>query len=75
MGSAREVLGIEVGDELMARWAGWFAPEVQPFLVPEGSALAELGRAVAPGPAGGGWRATLELYTPPAGLPCGGVTG
>ncbi|MGZ4686628.1 hypothetical protein [Oryzihumus sp.] len=74
MGSAREVLGIEVGDELMARWAGWFAPEVQPFLVPEGSALAELGRPGATGPAAVELRDTFEIYTPPAGMTCRGVT-
>lgn len=27
------ILGIEVSDELLARWAGWFAPDPQPFLV------------------------------------------
>ena len=26
-------LGIDVPDDLARRWAGWFAPEVQPFLV------------------------------------------
>ena len=27
------ILGIEVSDETVARWAGWFAPDPQPFLV------------------------------------------
>jgi hypothetical protein len=27
------VLGIDVPDDLVERWAGWFAPTVQPFLV------------------------------------------
>jgi hypothetical protein len=27
------ILGIEVSDEMLARWAGWFAPDPQPFLV------------------------------------------
>jgi hypothetical protein len=27
------ILGIEVSDKTLARWAGWFAPDRQPFLV------------------------------------------
>jgi hypothetical protein len=74
VGSAREVLGIVVGDELMARWVGWFAPEVQPFLVPEGSALAELGRAMDARPAAVEWRDTFGIYSPDEGLTCRGLT-
>ncbi|MEV4362931.1 hypothetical protein [Nonomuraea sp. NPDC049625] len=28
------VLGIEVPDDLLQRWLGWFAPPVQPFVIP-----------------------------------------
>lgn len=28
------VLGIEVPDDLLERWLGWFAPPVQPFVIP-----------------------------------------
>ncbi|MEU6782078.1 hypothetical protein ABZ912_22975 [Nonomuraea angiospora] len=28
------VLGIEVPDDLLRRWLGWFAPPVQPFAIP-----------------------------------------
>ncbi|MEQ4716022.1 hypothetical protein [Nonomuraea sp. B19D2] len=28
------VLGIEVPDDLISRWLGWFAPQVQPFVIP-----------------------------------------
>lgn len=29
----REVLGIEVGDDLLSRWRSWWAPALQPFRV------------------------------------------
>lgn len=28
------VLGVEVSDEVVDRWLGWFAPPVQPFVIP-----------------------------------------
>jgi hypothetical protein len=37
------ILGIKVGDDLVARWSSWFAPDPQPFLVDRSSSLAALG--------------------------------
>ena len=74
VGSMREVLGIEVSDELMARWVGWVAPEVQPFLVPEGSGLAQVGRPMDTSPAAVEWRDTFEVYAPGEGMTCRGLT-
>ncbi|MEV0611909.1 hypothetical protein AB0I81_01210 [Nonomuraea sp. NPDC050404] len=34
------VLGIEVSDDLLDRWLGWFAPQEQPFLIPPDLAAA-----------------------------------
>ncbi|MCU1593152.1 MAG: hypothetical protein JWO12_544 [Frankiales bacterium] len=33
MGDALQVLGIDVPEDLLKRWAGWFAPNPQPFLL------------------------------------------
>lgn len=40
----RKVLAIDATDDLLAVWAGWFAPAVQPFLVGATSPLAARGR-------------------------------
>lgn len=39
-GDGVSVLGIEVSDEMVGRWLGWFAPPVQPFVVPADLAAA-----------------------------------
>jgi hypothetical protein len=46
------ILGIEVADEMLARWAGWFAPDPQPFLVEGGERV----------PVSDELRDTFELY-------------
>ena len=28
------MLGIDVGDDLLARWRGWLMPALQPYVVP-----------------------------------------
>lgn len=38
------VLGIDVSPDLLERWVGWFAPEVQPFLADDALAAAVGGR-------------------------------
>jgi hypothetical protein len=60
---ARQVLGIEVADDLLARWAGWFAPDPQPFLLPRDSELALLGGPLTGGAGGPEWRDTFWIYT------------
>lgn len=50
--TGRQILGIEVSDETLARWAGWFAPDPQPFLV-EGDDRASVSDEL---------RDTFELY-------------
>ena len=62
-------LGIEIGPELAARQAGWFAPSHQPFLVPKDEA--EIVGTVLPGgelPAE--VRDTFEIYNVPDELVC-----
>ncbi len=59
------VLGIEVPPELRARWPGWFAPDVQPFLVAD----ATVGGAAQPDrPLSPELRDTFQLYEVPDGL-------
>jgi len=53
------VLGIDVTDDLLARWREWFAPEVQPF-PSDGCELGDLGRTVDPTPE---VRDTFYLYS------------
>lgn len=43
MGAPLRVLGIDVPDAMLAQWAAWFAPAVQPFLVPAGDDLGDDG--------------------------------
>lgn len=58
----REVLGIEVDDDLLARWRTWYAPERQPFRVDDlPSQLAEQVPRVE-GTATPEWRDTFFLY-------------
>ncbi|MBS2938963.1 hypothetical protein KDN32_14580 [Nocardioides sp. J2M5] len=59
------VLGIDVSPDLVERWAGWFAPEVQPFLADEELASAVGGREE---PLSDEVRDTFCLYGPPDGL-------
>ena len=42
------VLGIEVNQELLLRWTGWFAPKSQPFLIPKGHRLETIGERFDP---------------------------
>lgn len=59
------ILGIEVPPDLRARWAGWFAPTVQPFLVAD----ATLAGGVQPDrPLSPELRDTFGLYDVPDGL-------
>lgn len=64
MVDAFRVLGIEVTEDLVARWADWFAPDPQPFLVESGDGLGGAGTAALT-PA---LRDTYELYAIPGGL-------
>lgn len=62
-----QVLGIEVPPELLARWSGWFAPAVQPFLVADTSVAGggQPDQALSPEV-----RDTFQLYATAAGLSC-----
>jgi len=68
-----KTLGITVSTALLTRWADWFAPEPQPFLVPAGSALAALGKEFEP-KSNPELRDTFEIYSVPDGVVCRGVT-
>ncbi|GAB3029611.1 hypothetical protein GCM10011376_14200 [Nocardioides flavus (ex Wang et al. 2016)] len=59
------VLGIDVPSRLVERWAGWFAPSIQPFLADEALAVAVGGREEE---LGDEVRDTFCLYGPPGGL-------
>ena len=61
-----DVLGIEVSEELVGRWSGWFAPRSQPFVVPVDSLVAQAGRSFDPN-AEPELRDTFELYEVPFG--------
>jgi hypothetical protein len=63
------VLGIAVSATLLDRWAGWFAPDPQPFLAPAGSAAARLGNDFEPRSAPE-LRDAFELYSVPVGTVC-----
>lgn len=58
----REVLGIEIDDDLLARWRDWYAPQRQPFRVDE--LLSQLGPQVPriDGTTTPEWRDTFFLY-------------
>ena len=63
---ASKVLGIEVPDALLKRWVTWFAPESQPFVVPEDSPVAGAGREFVPADEAE-IRDSFELYVPERG--------
>ena len=71
--SPMRTLGITVSAALFTRWASWFAPDPQPFLVPAGSALAALGKEFEP-KVNPELRDTFEIYSVPDGLVCRSVT-
>lgn len=58
----REVLGIEVGDDLLSRWHGWYAPQRQPFRVDELSPQLAAQVPLREGTATAEWRDTFFLY-------------
>jgi len=60
----RRVLGIEVDDDLFERWKGWFAPDPQPFLVPDDSDLSLIGTPLTDNLDGAELRDTFESYSP-----------
>jgi len=59
------VLGIEVPPDLRARWPGWFAPDVQPFLAADATVE---GAAQPDRPLSPELRDTFQLYEVPEGL-------
>jgi len=59
-----DVLGVAVTEELLGRWATWFAPDPQPFLVAADSLVARAGRPFEPN-AEPELRDTFELYGAP----------
>lgn len=69
-GKGAVALGIDVPPELLSRWASWFAPATQPFLVPADSPLAALGAAVAPGELPMEAQDTFALWSLPDGTVC-----
>jgi len=68
-----KTLEITVSAALLTRWAGWFAPDPQPFLVPVDSELAALGEEFEPR-AYPELRDTFEIYSVPDDLVCRSVT-
>ena len=68
-----DVLGIAVSEELLGRWADWFAPDAQPFDVPADSPLARAGRPFTPD-AEPELRDTFELYGVPTDRVCRSLT-
>ncbi|MHB8340663.1 MAG: hypothetical protein ACYDB7_05745 [Mycobacteriales bacterium] len=69
MQSVVEVLGIEVAADLLARWAAWYAPESQPFLLPADSPLAGIGPSFDPSPAHEA-RDSFGIYSLPDAVVC-----
>ncbi|MCU1673368.1 MAG: hypothetical protein JWN77_1481 [Frankiales bacterium] len=63
MERALRVLGIDVAEDLVARWVGWFAPDPQPFLVGVGDDLGGRDGVLSPE-----LRDTFEIYAVPEGL-------
>lgn len=62
-------LGIEIGPELMARQAAWFAPTHQPFLIP-GEGSRRIGIEPPRGELDAELRDTFEIYNVPDYLVC-----
>lgn len=62
-------LGIEIGPELMARQAAWFAPTHQPFLISKEDSN-PIGIAPPRGDLDAQLRDTFEIYNVPDGLVC-----
>ncbi|MHB8450147.1 MAG: hypothetical protein ACYDAQ_06830 [Mycobacteriales bacterium] len=69
MQSVVEVLGIEVAADQLARWAAWYAPESQPFLLPADSPLAGIGASFDPSPAHEA-RDSFGIYSLPDAVVC-----
>ncbi|MGN6242792.1 MAG: hypothetical protein ACTHQ3_03860 [Motilibacteraceae bacterium] len=69
-GKSVQALGIEVSDDLLSRWAEWFAPERQPFLVPSDGPLAQLGRGGAPAELPMEAQDTFGVWSLPDGVVC-----
>ena len=63
MGRGVRVLGIDVPEDVVARWVTWFAPDPQPFLVDVGDDLGASDAVLAPEV-----RDTFEVYAVPDGL-------
>jgi hypothetical protein len=65
-----QVLGIEVSGDLLSRWAEWFAPARQPFLVDVGGPFARLGQEVAPAELPMEAQDTFGVWSLPEGVAC-----